>query len=115
MMPRRCHEAQIQSRKRAKRLAERRAMHVAQLADASAMVSRLRQLQGPVAPLVVSPFCEPATDQEVLQWVGKLAGRCDPGFYGWEASNQPTGVQRSTVQEEDPTDVNFHAARTCCR
>ena len=73
-----------------KRLAELRALQVTQPGplpppvDANAEVSRLqqmvldlqRQLQGPVAPLVVSPFrsrkredCKPATEQEVWEWL----------------------------------------------
>ena len=72
-----------------KRLEELRAMILVQPVapqpvDASAEVSRFqqmvldlqRQLQGPVAPLVVSPFRSrkredyvPATEQEVLEWL----------------------------------------------
>ena len=115
-----------------KRLEELRAMVLVQPVapqpvDASAEVSRLqqmvldlqRQLQGPVAPLVVSPFRSrkredyvPATEQEVLEWLADRqedmntalmagnpveAGRISGLITDATRSLRPTGEQPSMV------------------
>ena len=103
-----------------KRLAELRALQVAHPGplpppvDANAEVSRLqqmvldlqRQLQGPVAPLVVSPFrsrkredYEPATEQEVLEW---LADRQEDMNTALMAGN-PSGAARISGMITDAT------------
>ena len=96
--------------------------------DASAEVSRLqqmvldlqRQLQGPVAPLVVSPFRSrkredyvPATEEEVLEWLADRqedmntalmagrnpveAGRISGLITDATRSLRPTGAEPSMV------------------